>query len=623
MATLLHARHLTHSYGIEPLFRNVSLTLADGDRVGVVGPNGAGKSTLLKCLAGLLTPDAGEILGSKRITAAYVPQDEAFAEGATPLATVMETVAGQGHDLDPETRAAVTLGKLGFEEADFTRPVAELSGGWRKRLGMARGLVHEPDVLMLDEPTNHLDLEGVLWLESFLPRAASASIFITHDRTFLERIANRIVELSRAYPDGTFEAQGAYSEFCRRKEAFLEAQAAEQAALANQVRRDTAWLRQGVQGRQTRNKTQVSAAGERREALEALRERGAAPHRAAAIAFQATERKTRKLIAAENLGKRLGNKPLFSGLDLVLSPGDRLGLLGPNGSGKTTLLGCLAGQIQPDTGTVKPAAGLRLVRFTQHRERLEPTRTLREALCPVGDTVYHREKPIHFAAWAKRFLFEPAQFATPVGELSGGEQARILIAQLMLEPADVLILDEPTNDLDIASLQVLEKSLAEFPGALVLVTHDRFMLGNLATGLLALDGRGGHKFYADEAQWEADRARTSRSGSGGGSGGSGGSGGGGAQPPRQPAPNPPESARAAPAPGGKLSYKLQRELDGMESAILEAEAEVESLQAQASDPAVIADHARLAAVCEALGRAQQEVDRLYARWAELESMQGS
>ena len=619
MPTLLHARNLAKTYGTHTLFENVSLSLADGDRVGVVGPNGAGKSTLLKILAGLETPDDGEITGRRSSRVAYIPQDDRFAAEDTPLTAVVRSItetsgAVTGEALDAETRAAITLGKLGFEERDFDRSVSVLSGGWRKRLGIARGLVHEPDVLMLDEPTNHLDLEGVLWLENFLPAAAEASMFITHDRTFLERVANRIVELSLAWPNGTLEVKGNYTEFCRRKEEAFEAQRSKQQALAGKVRKDTAWLKQGVQGRRTRNKSQLTAASERQGQLQQLRDRNAAPTKTSSIEFQATERKTKKLIATHNLTKSIAGKPLFAGIDLMLSPGDRLGLLGPNGSGKTTLLKCLAAKLEPDAGTVKPAAELRIVRFTQHRERLDPTRSLREALCPVGDAIHYRGKPIHFAAWAKKFLFDPGQFNTSVGDLSGGEQARILIAQLMLEPADVLILDEPTNDLDIASLEVLEQSLDEFPGAVVLVTHDRFMLRNLATDLVALDGRGGHRFFADYESWEA--WRTSPTGK---TGGAREHAGNTASQQAKPASSAP--AAAAPSSPKKLTYKLQRELDGMEEAILDAEARLESLQAEAADPEVMTDGDRYAKVCRTLAETQQEVDRLYARWAELESMQ--
>ncbi len=606
MATLLSARDLTKTYATHTLFTGVSLSVADGDRLGVIGPNGSGKSTLLKILDEKVDPDEGEITRRKQLHTAYVDQEDAFEPGDTPLKAVLRELGGDkpGQELDAETRASISLSKLGFTDLD--QPVDTLSGGWRKRLSIACALAHEPDILMLDEPTNHLDLEGVLWLEQFVRQAPMAVAFITHDRVFLERVSNRIVELSRAYPDGLFEVRGNYSEFVRRKDEFLNAQATQQTALAGKVRRDTAWLKQGIQGRQTRNKTQVQDAAERRAELRNISDRNKAPTQTTAIDFQATERKTNKLLAVHHVAKTMGEKRLFRDVDIRLSPGMRLGLLGPNGSGKTTLLRLLTGELQPDSGTIKPAPGLRIVNFTQHREDLNPTMSLRHALCPVGDMVDYRGKPVHVAGWARKFLFDTAKFNVSVGDLSGGEQARILIANLMLQPADVLILDEPTNDLDIPSLEVLEQALTEFPGAIVLVTHDRFMLDRLSTELIALDGHGGTKRYHSYIQWQEDPDRHQESANS-------------QNETKQDKPNP-EPPTPKSNTSNKLTYKLQRELDMMEEAILEAEAEHERLQALAGDPDIIADRAKHEDVCHQLGDAQTKVDQLYARWQELEAM---
>jgi len=614
MSTILSARDLTKSFHSTRLFAGVSMHVEAGDRIGLIGPNGAGKSTLMKILAGIEDPDEGEVIRRKGMRLEYVPQDDRFRDGATPMSAVIEALEERGgdHRLDVSTRASIILSKIGFEDVD--QPVAELSGGWRKRLALARSLAHEPDVLLLDEPTNHLDLEGVLWLEDFVRQSPVPVLVVTHDRRFLENVATRIVELSAAYPDGVFEVRGDYSEFVRRKEAFLEGQAQTQSALANKVRRDTAWLLQGVKARRTRNKTQVDDAAERRAELAAVRGRNAAPERTTTIDFQATERKTRKLIALRAITKSMGGERLFDGLDLVLSPGQRIGLVGANGAGKTTLLRIISGDLAPDAGTVKPAADLRIVTFSQHRGTLVPTQRLQEALCPVGDVVHYRGKPQHVSGWAKRFLFDPEQLHTMVGELSGGEQARVLIANLMLEPADVLLLDEPTNDLDIPSLEVLEQALVEFPGALVLVTHDRFMLERIATEYLGLDGSGRARSFASLEHWErhlagreADRADTATSAAKSSS--------------TAPAPSHAGAPTAQAKRGRKLSYKDQREYDGMEAAILEAESELERLQAEAADPSLATAHVRAAKAYEALAAAQAEVERLYARWAELESIQ--
>ena len=605
MSTLLSARELSKSFPSNVLFEAVSFHLENGERIGLIGPNGAGKSTLLKILAGTESPDSGDIIRRKGLKLAYVAQDDRFAPEATPLSVVTDGLQASDDDrLDPMTRASIALGKLGF--SDFERPVASLSGGWKKRLSLAGALASEPDVLMLDEPTNHLDLEGVVWLEGFVRQSSIAMIFITHDRMFLENTTSRIIEMSRAYPNGTFEADGNYSEFLRRKEAFLDAQLAAQSALANKVRRDTAWLQQGIQGRQTRNKTQVRDAADRRAQLKATKTRNEAPKKTTTIDFQATERKTRKLLTLNSVGKSMGSKKLFESLDLELSPGRRIGLLGVNGSGKTTLLRLMSGDLEPDQGTIKRAADLRVVTFSQHRGTLDHRMTLQEALCPVGDMIEYRGKQTHVSGWAKRFLFEPDQLPTLVGNLSGGEQARLLIANLMLEPADVLLLDEPTNDLDIPSLEVLEEALMEFPGALVLVTHDRFMLDRIATEYIGLDDSGGARSFMSCEHWNRDRrskgSKTSDSKSNAGS--RSGS--------RKDRPKNDEKRR--------LSWKEQQELASMEETILAAEAELEKLEQLAASPELAEDHQKATATYTALSEVQERVKTLYARWAELDEI---
>ncbi|MDG2031112.1 MAG: ABC-F family ATP-binding cassette domain-containing protein [Phycisphaerales bacterium] len=605
MSTLLSARELSKAFPANILFEDVSFHVERGDRIGLIGPNGAGKSTLLKILSGVDSPDAGDIIRRKGLKLAYVSQDDRFPEDATPMSVVTEQLTSTGDDrLDPVTRGSIALGKLGF--TDFDRTVASLSGGWKKRLSLASALATEPDVLMLDEPTNHLDLEGVVWLEGFVRQSSIAMIFITHDRMFLENTTSRIIEMSRAYPNGTFEADGNYSEFLRRKEAFLDAQLTAQSALANKVRRDTAWLQQGIQGRQTRNKTQVRDAAERRSDLKATKNRNEAPKKTTTIDFQATDRKTRKLLSMNSVGKSMGSKKLFDSLDLELSPARRIGLLGVNGSGKTTLLRLMSGDLEPDQGTIKRAAELRVVTFSQHRGTLDHSMTLQEALCPVGDMIDYRGKQTHVSGWAKRFLFEPDQLPTLVGNLSGGEQARLLIANLMLEPADVLLLDEPTNDLDIPSLEVLEEALLEFPGALVLVTHDRFMLERIATEFIGLDDSGGARSFMSCDHWNRERrGKASRADS--------------AKTRESPARSDRKSRPVVGKPR-RLSWKEQKELESMEASILSAESEVEELETTAASPEMTSDHQKATATYAALSKAQERVKQLYARWAELDSM---
>jgi ABC transport system ATP-binding/permease protein len=589
---LLSCEAVGKAFGARSLFDNLSFGLFEGDQAGLVGPNGSGKSTLLKILAGLETPDHGarSVRGGIRI--GYVPQDPVFAAGQT-VADVVTAVLTGVDEGDRAGRLAQALGRAGFTDA--RAGVDTLSGGWKKRLAIARELVAAPDILLMDEPTNHLDVDGILWLEDVLIERARACLVVSHDRYFLEHVSTRMLELSRVYPAGLFETEGRYSEFLAHRDEFLRGQAAYQDSLANTVRREIEWLRRGAKARSTKAKGRIKEAGRLMDELQDSRARSATA--TAGIDFTSSQRRTRRLVVASGVTKSLGGRRLVSDLDLVITPGTRVGLIGPNGSGKTTLLNVLAGTLPPDAGEVEHAEALRVVRFEQERGGLDPAQSLRRALAPEGDAVTWQGRSVHVASWAKRFLFRPEQLEVPVGRLSGGEQARILIARLMREPADLLILDEPTNDLDIPTLEVLEDSLAEFDGGLVLVTHDRFMLERVSTVILALDGQGGTATFADYAQWEA-------------------AGDAAAPAPRRIAERAPERERARPK---RLGYREQREWDGMEQAILDAEGALQTCRREMDDPAIASDPAALQRRVAALETAQAEVDRLYARWAELES----
>ena len=592
---LLSCEAVSKAYGTRSLFDGLTFGLFEGDQAGLVGPNGSGKSTLLKILGGIETADRGSRSLRGGVRVGYVPQDPVFSTGTTVADIVLGRLAGVDEE-DRPGRLAHALSRAGF--TDGRANVEALSGGWKKRLAIARELAAAPDILLMDEPTNHLDVEGILWLEDLLTERSRAFLVVSHDRYFLEHVATRMLELNRVYPDGLFEAEGRYSEFLARRDEFLRGQAAYQDALANTVRREIEWLRRGAKARSTKAKGRSKQAGRMIEELEDARGRGLTA--TAGIDFTSSQRRTRRLLVTSGVTKSLGGRRLVSDLDLVITPGTRVGLIGPNGSGKTTLLNVLAGMVPPDAGEIERADDLRIVRFEQERVGLDPAQSLRRALAPEGDAVMWQGRSVHVAAWAKRFLFRPEQLEVPVGHLSGGEQARILIARLMREPADLLILDEPTNDLDIPTLEVLEESLAEFDGALVLVTHDRFMLERVSTIILALDGAGGTATFADYSQWEATRAAA-------------------AAEPRQASPE-----RAADSPRSRpkrLGYREQREWDGMEQAILDAERAVEACQRDVDDPAIASDPTALQQRYAALEAARTDVDRLYARWAELEAKQ--
>ncbi|MBN9521176.1 ABC-F family ATP-binding cassette domain-containing protein [bacterium] len=596
MSVLLSARELMKSYSTRPLFEDLAFDLRAGEKVGLIGPNGAGKSTLLRLLAATEAPDHGAVTPRRGAVIGYLAQDDVFPATRSAREVVVAGLADtdlEEHERD--TRAAIALTRVGF--ADHDQAAGTLSGGWRKRLALARELAREPDILLLDEPTNHLDLPGVVWLEQLLRAAPFGYLVATHDRAFLRAVADDIMEVSRSYPGGVFRATGGYDTFADQRDDFLEAQARQREAVANQVRRETDWLGRKESAQRRKSRSRIEEAADRRAELAELDVRTAA-RGAAGIDFAGTGRQTKKLVTATGIAKALGGRPLFAGLDVLLAPGTRLGLLGPNGGGKSTLLKVLARELDPDAGTVAHADGLRAVTFEQGRASLDPTLPLRRALSPNSEMVTFRDRQLHVGGWAKQFLFRPEQLDVQVGALSGGEQARVRIAQLMLKPADVLFLDEPTNDLDIPALEVLEDSLADFPGAVVLVSHDRDLMDRLCTNVIGLDGRGGAAHYGSVTQWLDALAKADA-------------------PRAKPEPKP-----AAPVPAArkakKLSFKEQQEWDGMEVTVTTAEEALTTRQAEV-EAAATAGHAALTDACRKLEEAQAHVERLYARWQELEA----
>lgn len=599
MPPLINVRAISKAFGAEPLFQNVSFTVSEGDRIGLIGPNGTGKSTLLKILAGISNPDDGEIAFRKRLRLSYVEQISEFSAGITVKSVVDAAMERAGvAEAERGTVSAETLGRAGL--ADLQASAASLSGGWRKRLAIVEALVQAPDILLLDEPTNHLDLEGIEWLEETLERASFACVVISHDRYFLENVVTDMAELSRVYPDGMLRVKGHYSFFLEKKEEFLHAQSKRQEALENLVHSEIEWLRRGAKARTRKSKARIDKAGELMEELADLNARTRVA--TAQIDFSSTDRKTKRLIELEDVGYRVGERQLFQNLNFVIAAGMRVGLVGPNGSGKTTLLRLLRGEVAPDSGQIKRADRLRIVYFDQTRA-LDPSVTLRRALAPEGDSVIYQDRSIHVASWAARFLFKGEQLNQPVERLSGGERARVLIAQLMLQPADVLLLDEPTNDLDIATLEILEESLLEFRGSIVLVTHDRYMLDRVSTIVLGLDGQGSSESFADYSQWELWQRERKQAGL-----------------EKQTSTPRVASSSAMPA-KRKLSYLEAREYAAIEQRIAEAEEVLRQKQASADDPSIVSNAERLLEAHGELEQAQKNVDALYERWAELEGKQ--
>ena len=604
MPPIISAQGLSKRYGVAPLFQNISFTVSERDRIGVIGPNGSGKSTLLEMLIGRVRPDSGDVAIRKGTRLSYVAQISEYAQGVT-VRSVIESALHRSAvpESDHASRFAETLGRAGFSDLDVQ--AATLSGGWRKRLAIAEALVQAPDILLLDEPTNHLDLAGIQWLESILRNAPFACVVVSHDRYFLENVINEMVELNRAYEDGALRVNGNYSAFLEAKEEYLHAQKKRQESLENRVHTELEWLRRGPKARATKAKARIDKA---HEMIGELAEMNARSRTASAeIDFSATNRKSKQLITLDGVSFGVGTRTLFKNTHFSVTSGMRVGLVGPNGSGKTTLLRLMRGDLKPESGKIRRAEGLRIVYFDQNRE-LDPDITLRRALAPDSDAVIYREQVIHVASWAERFLFSAENLNQRVGRLSGGERARVLNAQLMLQPADVLLLDEPTNDLDIPTLEILEESLLEYPGALVLVTHDRFMLDRVSTVVVGLDGFGAAESFADYSQWESwqreQLAAASKSADGN----------------RRPRSGGDEVSRASAA-KKKLTYTEAREFATIEDRIHEAERVLQARRLALEDTAITRERMSLQNALSQLDEAQKSVDALYARWAELEKKQ--
>lgn len=597
---LLNAHQLEKSYGDRRLFTGLSLGISSEDRIGLLGPNGSGKSTLVRILAGLIEPDDGQVSRKKGLKIGFLEQSPSFSAEAQVLSTLYGPGGdeGEAYALAWEWMAKLELTRFG---EDFL--VRELSGGWQKRVALGCELVKQPDLLILDEPTNHLDTSTLLWLEEFLVNARIPLLMVTHDRLFLQRVCNQIWDLDPRLPQGLLCAKGDYAQYLESKELELAAQLRHEQVEKNRLRRETEWLRRGSIARQTKQSARKAAAGVLKDTVQELGARN--QERLVDLSFGTADKNPKLLIELKGAAKAYGDKKIFSGLDLLITPKTRLGILGDNGSGKSTLIRALIGSEALDQGARKAAQDLAIAYFEQGRETLNLDWSVLRNVCDQGDYVSFQGSMLHVRSYLDRFYFSGSRVDVPVKKLSGGEQARLRLAQLMLKSAQVLILDEPTNDLDVGMLESLEDSLRSFNGAVILVSHDRYFLDSVCSDILAFppDGRPdvGLQKFAGYLQWENWFLESGRRGD-------------------EPAIDEAATAKTSmsvPAKPKKLSYKEKFELDNMQSDIEKLESQLAELELKAADPEVMQDRHLSASVALEMANLSAQIEAKYKRWAEL------
>jgi ATP-binding cassette subfamily F protein uup len=624
---IVHLQQASLSFGHVPLFEAADLRIEAGERIAVIGRNGSGKSSLLKAIAGEIPLDAGVLWREPGLRVARLDQS-AIAGGPTQAGyggTVHDEIArGLGPDLHDEEgwrgeqKVKLVISRLGLPAG---RKVVELSGGWRRRTLLAKALVSQPDLLLLDEPTNHLDIDAIRWLEQFIAQFAGTIAFVTHDRAFLSALATRIVELDRgrltSWP-------GSYATYLDKKAAALENEARDLERLDRKLAQEEAWLRQGVKARRTRNEGRV------KDLMRLRAERASRRDRIGDVrmSVDASEPSGKLVFDVRGVTKSFGATPVVRGFSQRIFRGDRIGLIGPNGSGKSTLLKLLVGELAPDEGDVRRGTRLQVAYFDQQREQLDPDRTVADTVNDGNDTVVINGEPRHVLGYLADFLFPRERAQSPVRALSGGERNRLLLARLFARPANVLVLDEPTNDLDIETLELLEELVSDFPGTVLLVSHDRVFLDRVVTSTVAFEGDGrvveyvgGYEDYLRQSQ---RRLRPERGG---------GAKPGEAGPPSEsgrgwgPASSE-ESGRLPQSPSQprrprprKLSFKEQRELDALPERIAALEAEQARLTAESASPEFYkspADH--IHAVLARIDAVHAELDAALERWIELDAV---
>ncbi len=625
---LLKLDRVSLNFGAHVLLDAVDFTLGKGERVGLLGRNGAGKTTLLKLINGDVAPESGERWIRSGVKISYLDQDLPHADEQDVYDVVAHGLAGTGdllaryhHAIGEGDMRSVEKIQQEIEARDGWRlqqqvetvisqlqlpgdeRMSNLSGGWRRRVALGQALVSEPDILLLDEPTNHLDIPAIEWLEQQLRNYPGAVMFVTHDRAFLQQVANSVTELDRGR---LTRWDGDYSGFLAFREQQLAAEERENALFDKRLAEEEKWIRQGIKARRTRNEGRVRALKAMREQRRQRRELADR----AEFGVESAERSGKRVVELEHVSKRFGDRVVIRDFSTLVKRGDRIGIVGANGAGKSTLIRILLGELQPDSGTVKQGTRLEIAYFDQLRARLDPERNLIDNVCEGQDFIEIGGRKRHAVSYLGEFMFTPDRVRMPVKALSGGEQNRAILARLFSKPANLLVLDEPTNDLDVETLELLEEILLEFDGTVLLVSHDRRFMDNVVTGIFVMPGNGEvEEYVGGYSSWAA---------------------GGGCLAPvdqRADETQPEEAGRkararpkqAAPRPK-KLSYRDQRELDALPERIELLDSRLQELEAEISAPDFYQqDHAVTQVIIEKMEKTRSELEAAYSRWDELES----
>jgi ATP-binding cassette subfamily F protein uup len=600
--TLINSFQLEKSYSGRVLFKALSFGVEEKQKVGLVGPNGAGKSTLLKILSDQISPDRGQVTKKKGLVIGFLEQTPSFKKEDSIFSAILSRCL---HPDESLSQAYYLMGLMDLNRFGEDFLVEKLSGGWKKKVALARELILEPEILFLDEPTNHLDVSSIIWLEDYLQRADFAVLMITHDRLFLQRVVNRILDLDYRNANCLLNVEGSYLEYLDVKQNLLSAQQLQEQKMRNTLRRETEWLRRGAKARQTKQKARIKSAEHLKNQVDDVNARNT--NLRVDISFADNERAPQKLIEIKNISKAYQDQTLFENVDLLITPKSRVALLGGNGSGKTTLIKILLGMEQPDTGTVFRNEGVKYAYFEQNREVLNPNLSVLKNICEDGDYVKFQGQFIHVRSYLDKFLFFGQKIELPVSQLSGGEQARLQIAKMMLLDAQVLILDEPTNDLDVETLDVLEDALKSFNGAVIIVTHDRYFMDAVSQTILGfpLDESKQKKLipFASYLQWEEwyeDELIRNKSGSASASSAA-------------------KNSESVSKSKSKASFKEKNEFEKMEAEILKLETRLSQLQKQSESEDVLKSPTRLTEVHIEMGKLQSDLESKFERWSELEA----